>query len=257
MLQDYKNIKYKKPDNVAEIVLDNPPVNIMTQAMMKEINAVLNDLIKDDNLHLLIFKAEGKHFSAGADVAEHTKEKCPEMIPEFMRLFFNLNRISCPTIAVVQGMALGGGCELVTFCDMVIASEKAKFGQPEIAVGVFPPVGVVVFPHLVGRNRALELLLSGDIIPAAEAERIGLINKVFPEENFQEKVDEFISKFTGKSSVVLKLTKKAVDQSLYAPVTKAMESAEYVYLRELMETADANEGIRAFLEKRAPVWKGK
>lgn len=257
MTQSYKNIKYKKPDNVAEIVLDNPPVNIMTQAMMKEINAVLNDLIKDNDLHLLIFKAEGKHFSAGAAVAEHTKEKCPEMIPEFMRLFFNLNRISCPTIAVVQGMALGGGCELVTFCDMVIASKKAKFGQPEIGVGVFPPVGVVIFPHLIGRNRALELLLSGDIISAAEAERIGLINKVFPEENFQEKADEFISKFTGKSSVVLKLTKKAVDQSLYAPVTKAMESVEYVYLRELMETFDANEGIRAFLDKRSPIWKGK
>jgi len=257
MAQIYKNIKYKIINNISEIVLDNPPVNIMTQAMMEEINAVLNDLIKDNDLHLLIFKAEGKHFSAGADVAEHTKERCPEMIPEFMRLFFNLNRISCPTIAVVQGMALGGGCELATFCDMVIASEKAKFGQPEIGVGVFPPVGVVIFPHLIGRNRALELLLSGDIIPAAEAERIGLINKVFPEENFQEKVDEFISKFTSKSSVVLKLTKKAVDQSFYTPVTKAMESAEYMYLRNLMETADANEGIQAFLEKRIPIWKGK
>ncbi len=257
MSEDYKNIKFIKSDNVAEIVLNNPPVNIMTQAMMEEINSVLNDLIKDENLHLLIFKAEGKHFSVGADVAEHTKDKCSEMIPEFMKLFYRLNQIACPTIAVVHGMALGGGCELAVFCDMIVASEKAKFGQPEISVGVFPPVGVVLFPHLLGRNKAIELLLSGDIIPAADAERIGLINKVFPEDNFQEKVEEFISKFTSKSSIILKLTKKAVDEGLYLPVTQALEIADKLYLQQLMDTEDANEGIRAFLEKRSPVWKGR
>ncbi len=133
MTKTYQNIIFNKSNNIAEIILNNPPVNIMTQIMMAEINLVLEDLIEDDKLHLLIFKAEGKHFSAGADVAEHTKEKCPEMIPEFMRLFSLLNKISCPSIAVVQGMALGGGCELATYCDMVVASEKAKFGQPEIA----------------------------------------------------------------------------------------------------------------------------
>ncbi len=256
MTTEYKNIKFIKTDNVAEIVLNNPPVNIMTQAMMIEINSVLEDLIKDEKLHLLIFKAEGKHFSAGADVAEHTKEKCPEMIPEFIKLFSQLNLVTCPVIAVVQGMALGGGCELATFCDMVVASEKAKIGQPEIAVGVFPPIGAVIFPHLVGRNRAIELLLSGDIISAEEAEKIGLINKVFPEDTFQENADEFISKFKNKSSIVLKLTKKAIDQSYYSAVTKAMSDAEKIYLDELMETNDANEGIQAFMEKRNPEWKG-
>jgi cyclohexa-1,5-dienecarbonyl-CoA hydratase len=257
MTQEYKNIKFTKTNNLAEIVLDSPPVNIMTQAMMIEINSVLDDLIKDDYLHLLIFKAEGKHFSAGADVAEHTKEKCQEMIPEFIKIFSQLNRISCPIIAVVQGMALGGGCELATYCDMVIASEKAKFGQPEISVGVFPPVAAVIFPRLVGRNRAFELLLSGDVISAAEAGRIGLINKVFPEDDFQEKTDEFIAKFTDKSSLVLKLTKKTIDRCLNIPVDKGLEMADKIYLKELMETDDANEGILAFLEKRAPVWRGR
>lgn len=257
MTHDYKTIKFTKSNNVAEIVLDNPPMNIMTQEMMKEINSVLDDLIKDDDLHLLTFRAEGKYFSTGADVAEHTKEKCTEMISEFMKLFYQLNKIACPTIAIVHGTALGGGCELATYCDLIIASEKAKFGQPEISVGVFPPVGVVIFPHLIGRNRAFELLLSGDIISATEAEKIGLINKVFPEDNFQERVDEFLSKFTSKSSIVLKITKKAVDQGLYTDVNHALENAEKIYLQQLMETEDANEGIQAFLEKRSPNWKGK
>ena len=257
MAQEYQYINFHKTDNIAEIVLNNPPVNIMTQAMMEEMISVLDDLIKDDDLHLLIFKAEGKHFSAGADVSEHTREKCPEMIPVFMKLFYRINRIACPTIAVVQGSALGGGCELVTFCDIVIASEKAKLGQPEIAVGAIPPVAVAVFPHLVGRNKALELLLTGDVIPAAEAERIGLINKVFPEDTFQENVDEFISKISGMSSAVLKIMKMATDAGLYTSVDQALKNAEKIYLEKLMDTEDAHEGIQAFLEKRPPVWKGK
>ncbi|MFC1493094.1 enoyl-CoA hydratase/isomerase family protein [candidate division KSB1 bacterium] len=257
MSGDLKNIIFKKENDVAEIILNNPPVNIMTQAMMEEINSVLEELHADNSLHMLIFSSEGKHFSAGADVGEHTKDKCGEMIPEFTKLFFNLNKITCPVIAVVKGLALGGGCELVIFCDMVIASEKAKIGQPEISVGVFPPLGAVIFPHLLGRNRAMELLLSGDVIPAAEAERIGLINKVFPEEIFEEKTKEFLDKFKNKSPVVLKLTKKAIDASLYRTVIDALKNAEEIYLKELMETEDASEGISAFLEKRQPLWKGK
>ncbi len=257
MSGDFKNIIYKKENNVAEISLNNPPVNIMTEAMMVEINSVLEELQSDSSLHLLVFRSEGKHFSAGADVGEHTKDKCGEMIPEFTKLFSNLNKITCPVIAAVKGLALGGGCELIIFCDMVVASEKAKIGQPEISVGVFPPLGAVIFPHLLGRNRAMELLLSGDVIPAEEAERIGLINKVFPEDQFEEKTEEFLDKFMDKSSAVLKLTKKAIDASLYGTVMDALKNAEEIYLKELMETEDANEGINAFLEKRQPVWKGK
>lgn len=257
MSGDYKTIVFLKENNVAEIKLNNPPMNIMTQEMMVEINSVLEELLTDDDLHLLVFKSEGKHFSAGADVAEHTNDKCGEMIPDFSKLFFNLNKITCPVIALVKGLALGGGCELVIFCDMVVASEKAKIGQPEIMVGVFPPLGVVLFPHLVGRNRAMELLLSGDVISAMEAERIGLINRVFPEDEFEEKTKEFLEKFLNKSSAVLKLTKKAIDTSLYATVIDALKNAEDIYLNELMNTNDANEGIAAFMEKRQPDWKGK
>ncbi len=139
----------------------------------------------------------------------------------------------------------------------MIASDRATFGQPEIKVGVFPPVAAVVFPRLVGRNRTLELLLTGDVIDAGEAKAIGLINKVLPAQVFREKSEEFIRKLTSLSGRVLGLTKRAVEQSLYASVGEGISAAEQLYLRELMKTEDAQAGLNAFLEKRKPVWKNK
>lgn len=152
---------------------------------------------------------------------------------------------------------MGGGCELAVFCDMVVASERATFGQPEIKVGVFPPIGAAVLPHLIGRNRAIEMLLTGDSIGAEEAERIGLINRVFPADGFGEKVDEFIGRLTSLSRPVLKLTKRAVDRGLYVSVDEAMSKAEEIYLGDLMRTEDAHEGLDAFMERRKPQWKNK
>lgn len=154
-------------------------------------------------------------------------------------------------------MALGGGCELAVSCDMVFASDRATFGQPEIKVGVFPPVAAVLFPHLIGRNRALELLLTGDVIEAAEARAIGLVNKVIPAQSFREKTDEFIGKLTSLSGPVLRLTKRAVDRGLYLSVNEGISAVEQLYLGELMKTDDAREGLNAFLEKRKPIWKNK
>jgi cyclohexa-1,5-dienecarbonyl-CoA hydratase len=179
------------------------------------------------------------------------------MIEKFHGMFRLLHSLALPTLALVDGMALGGGCELATFCDMVIASERATFGQPEIKVGVFPPVAAVVFPHLVGRNRALELLLTGEVVDAAEAKAMGLINKVFPTQEFHQKADEFIGRLTSLSAPVLKLTKRAVDRGLYANISEAITSVEELYLGELMQTEDAHEGLNAYLEKRKPIWKNK
>jgi len=140
---------------------------------------------------------------------------------------------------------------------MVFASDRATFGQPEIKVGVFPPVAAVLFPHLIGRNRALELLLTGDVIEAAEAKAIGLINKVIPAQSFREKTDQFISKLTSLSGPVLRLAKRAVDRGLYMSVNEGITAVEQLYLGELMKTEDAREGLNAFLEKGKPIWKNK
>jgi enoyl-CoA hydratase/carnithine racemase len=179
------------------------------------------------------------------------------MIGTLHRMFRLLGALELPTLAVVGGAAYGGGCELAAFCDMAVASERAKFGVPEIKVGVFPPIAAAVFPHLIGRNRALELILTGEVVGAEEAKQMGLINRVFPTEGFRENVDEFIAKLTSLSAPVLKLAKRAVDQGLYVSVDSAMSQADEIYLGDLMRTEDAHEGLSAFMEKRKPVWKNK
>jgi cyclohexa-1,5-dienecarbonyl-CoA hydratase len=190
-------------------------------------------------------------------IEDHTPDKVPEMLERFHGVFRLLQSIAAPSVALVDGMALGGGCELAVFCDMVIASDRATFGQPEIKVGVFPPVAAVLFSHLIGRNRALELLLTGKTIDAAEAKAIGMINQVYPADSFRENADKFIRSLTSLSARVLKLTKRAVDQSLYTSVPDGIAGAEQLYLVELMKTEDAHEGLAAFLERRKPVWKNR
>lgn len=257
MSSEYESIAFGVQDGVARITLNRPPLNILNIAMMKEINSALESLDSRDDAKLLVIDHEGKAFSAGVDIKDHTTDKVEEMIDVFHRIFRLLNSLELPSLAVVKGAALGGGCELATFCDMVVASEKASFGQPEIKVGAFPPIAAVVFRHLVGRNRALELTLTGEVIGAEEAERIGLINRVFPSEGFAEKVDEFTTKLTSMSAPVLKLAKRAVDRSLYVSVDEAISKVEELYLGDLMQTEDAHEGLTAFMEKRRPEWKNK
>ena len=242
---------------VARITLNQPPLNIIDIPMLEEIHSALARIHSENEAKVLVIDHQGKAFSAGVSIRDHTPDKVSDMIEKFHGMFRLLHSLALPTRALVDGMALGGGCELATFCDMVIASERATFGQPEIKVGVFPPVAAVVFPHLVGRNRALELLLTGDVVDAAEAKALGLINKVFSTQEFHQKADEFIGKLTSLSAPVLKLTKRAVDRGLYANISEAITSVEELYLGELMQTEDAHEGLNAYLEKRKPIWKNK
>jgi cyclohexa-1,5-dienecarbonyl-CoA hydratase len=244
-------------DGVAKITLNHPPLNIIDIPMMAELHSALERVHSSNDVKVLALDHQGKAFSAGVSINDHTPGKVEEMIEEFHALFRSLNSLAVPTVALVDGMALGGGCELAVFCDMVLASERATFGQPEIKVGVFPPVAAVLFPHLIGRNRTLELLLTGDVIEAGEAKAIGLINKVFPTESFHEKANAFISKLTSLSGRVLKLTKRAVDLSLYSGFSESLPAVEQLYLGQLMQTEDAREGLNAFLEKRKPVWKNR
>jgi cyclohexa-1,5-dienecarbonyl-CoA hydratase len=170
-------------------------------------------------------------------------------------MFRLMDALKVPSIAVVNGSALGGGCELALYCDMVIATEKAKFGQPEIQVGVFPPIAALVFPRMMGRKKALELILSGDIIGAQEALTLGMVNKIVPEASLAEEVNGFIEKFKKLSGIVLKLTKEAVLAGLNDDMDQGLNVIEKIYLDRLMKTNDAIEGLKAFLDKRKPTWK--
>jgi cyclohexa-1,5-dienecarbonyl-CoA hydratase len=257
MPSESRSITCAIESGVARITLNQPPLNIIDIPMIGEIHSALARIHSESEAKVLVIDHQGKAFSAGVSIRDHTPDKVSDMIEKFHGMFRLLHSLALPTLALVDGMALGGGCELATFCDMVIASERATFGQPEIKVGVFPPVAAVVFPRLVGRNRALELLLTGEVVDAAEAKALGLINRVFPTQEFHRKADEFIGKLTSLSAPVLKLTKRAVDRGLYANISEAITSVEELYLGELMQTEDAHEGLNAYLEKRKPAWKNK
>lgn len=257
MTSEYSSIACDVQAPVARITLNRPPLNILNIAMMEEINSALDGLKSREDAKLLVIDHRGKAFSAGVDIKDHTADKVEAMIEILHRIFRLLGALELPTLAVVEGAALGAGCELAAFCDMAVASQRATFGLPEIKVGVFPPIATAILPHLIGRNRALEMVLTGQTIGAEEAKQMGLINRVFPTEGFREKVDEFIAKLTSLSAPVLKLAKRAVDRGLYVSVDEAMSKAEEIYLGDLMRTEDAHEGLSAFMEKRKPQWKNR
>ena len=255
----FHHIRLEKKDGVARLVLNKPPLNVLDIAMMGEIDAALESLSEEAAVKVLIFEAaEGsKAFSAGVDVSEHTADTVEEMIAVFHRIFRLLDALEVPTVALVGGAALGGGCELALFCDMIIASEKASFGQPEIQVGVFAPVAAVALPRIIGPKKAMELLLTGDRIRAADAERLGLVNRVVPPDELGTAADELVGKLSKLSAAVLRLTKRAVRVGSVGSFVDGLAAVEDVYLGPLMATEDAVEGLAAFMEKRAPVWKDR
>ena len=257
-MEGFRNILLEKKDNVAKITINRPPLNIIDIKTLKELDKALNEVKRDEHVSLMILTAAGERaFSVGFDVKDHTPEKVDELIKLFHDVTLSLIDLDKPTIAVVDGLALGGGCELIATCDMVVASERSEFGQPEIDVGVYPPVAVVLFPRLVGRMKALELILTGERIGAKEAERIGLVNRVVPADRLEEEVNKLVGKLKEKSPIVLRLTRRALYRELDMELKKALENVNDSYLGLLMHTEDAVEGLKAFLEKRKPKWKGK
>jgi cyclohexa-1,5-dienecarbonyl-CoA hydratase len=256
---EFQHIVFHRQDGVARLVLNKPPFNVLDIAMMQEISRALEELNGDPSAKVLVFEAaEGsKAFSAGVDVSEHTADKVDEMIEVFHRIFRLLDALDVPTVAVVGGAALGGGCELALFCDMIIASEKASFGQPEIQVGVLPPIAVVALPGIIGPKKAMEVVLTGERIRADEAERLGLVNKVVPPDELGAATNDLVGKLTKLSAAVLRLTKRAVQVGSVGRFEEGLVAVEELYLGPLMNTEDAHEGLAAFMEKRAPVWKDK
>jgi len=254
----FKNIIYEIADNVAKISINKPPLNILNIETMLELTTALERARSDTNVKVVVITGVGdRAFSAGLDIKEHFPEKIETALNVFNKVFRSLIDVDKPTMAAVNGLALGGGCELACGCDMIIASEKAQFGQPEISVGAIPSVATVLLPRLVGRKKAFELILTGDVISAAEAKQIGLVNKVVPPEKLDEAVSELVGKLKDKSPIVLKLTRMAIYRGLDLDFEKALDNVTGLYLNLLMRTEDAVEGLRAFLEKRKPMWKGK
>ncbi len=259
MPEPYQHIEFNIDDRVARVTFARPPVNIFNIAMMREINEALNQCSRQREIVAIVFAAaaDSRAFSAGVAVEEHGEETIFQMLDSFHAIFRTLEQLSRPTIAVIDGAALGGGCELVAMCDIAIASERARFGQPEIKLGVFPPVAAVLLPHVIGDKRARELILTGEMIEAAEAMRVGLVNYVVPSSQLEQKTVELLSKLRDLSAASLELTKKAIDLGRGRSLDSMLLKVEDMYLQELMKTHDAPEGIKAFIEKRKPVWRDR
>jgi len=254
----YENIIFETKDNKAFLTINHPPMNILNIATMEEVNDVLTSLSGNKDIKVLVISSTGeKAFSAGVDVTDHTEDKVERMLQVFHDIFRNMSTLDQVTIAALKGLTLGGGCEIAIFCDLAIAADNLKIGQPEIKLSVIAPIALLILPRLVGLKKTSELLLTGKIIEAAEAEQIGLINKAVPLASFDTELESFIQPFTELSLVGLKFSKKGINLGLETSFLEGLEKIEKIYIDELMVSEDAHEGLKAFIEKRKPLWKNR
>ena len=252
----YQCITTSVADGLATLTINRAPLNVLDIPTMEEMDRALADLAGDTSTRLLLVTAAGaKAFSAGVEVADHTPDKVDRMIEIFHAVIRRIEAFPVPTLAAVNGAALGGGLEVALACDMIVAAAGAKLGQPEIKLAVFPPVAAVLLPRLLPPARANELLYGGGVITAEEAFQYGLVNRVFPREGFQAAALGFAAPFLELSRAALASTRKAVRLAAGKPFGAALTDVEAIYLTELMDTADAKEGLEAFLAKRPAVWQ--
>lgn len=255
---NYDHIIFETKEDKAFLTINRPPLNILNISTMEEMNQALTSLLDNKQVKVLVVSGIGeKAFSAGVDVSDHTDEKVEKMLQVFHQIFHNLSQLDQVTVAALKGLTLGGGCEIALFCDLILAADNVKMGQPEIKLSVLPPVALLIMPRLVGLKKASELLLTGKIIEASEAERMGLINKVSPLDSFSSELENFIQPLTELSLVGLKYSKKGINLGLEQTFSEGLKKIEKIYLEELMSSEDPHEGLKAFMEKRKPVWKNK
>jgi cyclohexa-1,5-dienecarbonyl-CoA hydratase len=241
---------------VRRISLANPPLNVLTTAMLNELADAVNAVAADTHAKVLLLTGAGaRAFCAGVDVADHTPDRVHEMIHAFARAVAAILDAEVPVVAALNGPALGGGFELALACDVVLAREGVSVGQPEIRLGVFPPVAAVLLPRLVGRQAAFDLILTGRLIQAEEARALGLVAATFPADSFDEDVDGYVHRLAAHSAPVLRLAKRAVSAGSEGTIPQALREADRIYLEELMALHDPHEGLTAFMEKRMPVWR--
>jgi cyclohexa-1,5-dienecarbonyl-CoA hydratase len=255
--QSYRFLQFEASQGIVRLTLNRPPANVLSLDLMEEVNRALESLEFQRDVKLVVVAATGKYFSAGFELMDHLGDRAYLMLEGFRRLFENLSKLDKPTLAVVAGPALGAGCTLAAGCDITLAAASAKFAQPEIKGGVFNPVAVAFLPRLMGRKRAFEMIVGGASLSAAEAEKAGLVSRVVPDDKLAAEAAAAIQRFQDSSAPVLQSVRKALVGGLDLPFGEAAAHAEDVYLNQLMGTEDAEEGLRAILEKRRPAWKDR
>jgi cyclohexa-1,5-dienecarbonyl-CoA hydratase len=253
-------IRWDDSEPAAHLTLCHPKQNVLNVQMLQEMAGVIDSLFNRNEVRLLILdsapECEG-YFSMGVEAEGYAPPMVFQMMDAFHNVFRTMNEVSTPVLAVVDGVASGAGAELAAFCDLVIATERAQFRQPEIRLGRFPPLGAVIYPRVIGPRRAMEFLLTGDPINAQQALAMGLVNQVVPRMALKETVGALAKRICNHSGPVLKLLKQVIFQGTWRPLNEALKNAQDIYLNQLSELEDSQEGLRALLEKRKPVWKNK
>ncbi len=249
-------VHIERTDGLVRIVLDRPPVNVLDIPMLHALDGAISSLEDDGTARVVLLTGAGRAFCAGVDVADHTGSRVDEMLDAFHGVIGRMLRLEVPLIAAVNGAALGGGCELVLACDLVLAAETAKLGQPEIRLGVFPPAAAALLPALVGPQVAADLVLSGRTFSGEEAARLGLVARVVPAPDLERAALRYAENIMQLSPAVVRLAKRALAVGRSFPPLPALDRTDALYRGPLMQLHDAHEGIAAFLEKREPVWKG-
>lgn len=256
-MSDYKFIDFTRKDSRADLTLKRPARNLLNVEMLEEIVNALGQAREDDSLKVLILKGSSGTFCGGIELKERTAERVGNLMPLYSQMFDFLNDIRGLTVAAVEGEAFDGGFELAAFCDVCIATEGATFCHPEISFGHYPQIAAAILPRIVGRNRAIDWIISGDNISASEAYRAGLIIRLVKEGELMNEVNRYADKVASRSAPAVIWAKRAIDRSLYSSAMEALRTTASTYMKELLSNLDPHEGLSAAIEGRTPEWRNK
>ena len=255
--EDFQFVRYAADGPLVRITLNRPEHNLLNEPMLRELASGIEWAGDDDGIKLIVIDSACKAFSGGIDVGEYTAQRVFQMTDAFHRVFLAMVDVGKPVMVVVDGPAIGGGSELAAFGDIVLATPRARFAQPEITLGVFPPLAATIFPQIVGPRLAMELVLTGEPISAERARDLGLISRLVPENELEKTVNALIAKITAQSGAVLRMAKKAIIGGVGLSIQDGLKTSMDIFLNELYKLEDSQEGLRALVEKRKPQWKNR
>jgi cyclohexa-1,5-dienecarbonyl-CoA hydratase len=255
--EQFEFVKAVFDAGVARITLNRPDHNLLNEAFLREIAAAITIGGERNDIKLLVIDSACKVFCGGIDIGEYTSQRVFQMLDAFHAVFAGMLETGKPVMCVVNGPAIGGGAELAAFGDLVIATPKARFAQPEITIGVFPPLASTILPFLVGPKVALELVLTGEAVTAERALELGMINRLVPEAQLEATVKDLIARITAHSGPVLAMAKKAILGGMGLSLRDGLKNSMNIFLNELYHLEDSQEGLRALVEKRKPNWKNR